>query len=42
VIAFDRSSKGAQAYLSLAQEILERAASTDGRASSSAVAGVER
>jgi chromosome partitioning protein len=40
VIAFDRSSKGAQAYLLLAEEILERRASARGRGASSGELGV--
>ncbi|MBN8496932.1 ParA family protein [Accumulibacter sp.] len=40
VIAFDRSSKGAQAYLLLAEEILERRASARGHGASSGELGV--
>ena len=40
VIAFDRSSKGAQAYLVLAQEILDRRGDHQGTAASTAVPGV--
>ena len=40
VIAFDRSSKGAQAYLLLAQEILERRADVGGSGASRAEPGV--
>jgi chromosome partitioning protein len=41
VIAFDRSSKGAQAYLLLAQEILERCVGNQGAVVTSAAVGVE-
>jgi chromosome partitioning protein len=40
VIAFDRSSKGAQAYLLLAQEILDRCADKPGTAAATAAPGV--
>jgi hypothetical protein len=40
LIAFDRGSKGAQAYLLLAQEILDRHAGSAGRVTA-ALAGLE-
>jgi hypothetical protein len=41
VVSFDRNSKGAQAYLSLAQEMLNRRDGTTGTYTTEAAMGAE-